>query len=344
MTDSLPTLAVFKFASCDGCQLTLLDAEDELLAVVGQIRIANFLEASREVIEGPYDLTLVEGSITTPHDAERILEVREQSRFLVSIGACATAGGIQALRNWRDVDEFTSIVYANPDYVDTLEQSTAIADHVPVDFELRGCPISKQQLLEVISAFLNRRKPVDPESQRVCRVQAAGNAVRDGQPEGFPVSDRSPMRVVERSALRTTGVATDASVRWSPPIPSRWLRGFKTWEWTMPASWPRFRGFNAWSDSFREASNRHEARLEIGGPDLMTDETIDPHHRCRLPGDGWKARARCECSWSTIRSKKSSSGSSSHRDSSRRSCAAGRSPTLLTSPPGSVGSARSRIR
>ena len=98
-----PKLAVFKFASCDGCQLSLLDCEDELLAVVGEVEIANFLEASRAVSPGPYDLSLVEGSITTPHDAERIKEVREQSRFLVTIGACATAGGVQALRNFADV-------------------------------------------------------------------------------------------------------------------------------------------------------------------------------------------------------------------------------------------------
>jgi coenzyme F420-reducing hydrogenase gamma subunit len=157
-----PRLAVYKFSSCDGCQLSLLDCEDELLAVTGEVEIANFPEASRAVSDGPYDLTLVEGSITTPHDAERIKEVRRQSKFLVTIGACATAGGIQALRNFRDVDEFTRIVYARPDYIETLKTSTAIADHVPVDFELRGCPISKTQLLEVIASFLRGKRPVVP--------------------------------------------------------------------------------------------------------------------------------------------------------------------------------------
>src|SRR5690242_11372406 len=114
-----PKLAVWKFASCDGCQLTLLDCEDELLAVAGAVEIAHFLEASRAVVKGPYDLSLVEGSITTPQDAERIREVRRSSKRLVSIGACATAGGIQALRNFRDVSEFRSIVYAKPEYIDT---------------------------------------------------------------------------------------------------------------------------------------------------------------------------------------------------------------------------------
>ena len=157
-----PKLAVWKFASCDGCQLTLLDCEDELLTIADEIEIAYFPEASRSVVKGPYDLSLVEGSITTPEDAERIQKVRKFSKYLVTIGACATAGGIQALRNFKDVKDFISIVYAEPGYIETLDKSTPIADHVSVDFELRGCPISKHQLIEVISAFLYERKPNTP--------------------------------------------------------------------------------------------------------------------------------------------------------------------------------------
>jgi coenzyme F420-reducing hydrogenase gamma subunit len=162
-----PRLAVWKFASCDGCQLSLLDLEDELLEIAGAIEIAHFLEASRAIMEGPYDLSLVEGSVTTPHDAQRILEVRRQSKFLVTIGACATAGGIQALRNFRNVEEFIAQVYARPDYIDTLATSTPISDHVRVDFELRGCPINKRQLFEVITAFLAGRRP-GISSEAVC--------------------------------------------------------------------------------------------------------------------------------------------------------------------------------
>jgi sulfhydrogenase subunit delta len=160
-------LAVFKFASCDGCQLSLLDCENELLALGESIDIAYFLEATRQSIRGPYDLALVEGSITTPHDAERIRRVRRESKFLVTIGACATSGGIQALRNFGNVREFASVVYARPDYIATLATSTAIADHVPVDFELQGCPINKHQLLEVISAFVAGRSPTIP-AHSVC--------------------------------------------------------------------------------------------------------------------------------------------------------------------------------
>ncbi len=162
-----PKLAVWKFASCDGCQLSLLDCEDELLALAGEVEIAYFLEASRETVKGPYDLSLVEGSVTTAHDAKRIRQVRRASKRLVTIGACATAGGIQALRNVADVRDFLAAVYATPAYVSTLETSTPISAHVPVDFELHGCPISKAQLLEVITAFLHGRKPGIP-STSVC--------------------------------------------------------------------------------------------------------------------------------------------------------------------------------
>ncbi|GHE13484.1 oxidoreductase [Streptomyces alanosinicus] len=176
-TDPRPTLAVWKFASCDGCQLTLLDCEDELLGLTERVRIDHFLEMTpaegadgeraRLAGRGPYDLSLVEGSITTAEDAERIQHVRRISRYLVTIGACATAGGIQALRNFTDVDEFLDAVYAQPEYIGTLETSTPISAHVPVDFELRGCPIDRRQLLEVITAHLAGRRP-QISSHSVC--------------------------------------------------------------------------------------------------------------------------------------------------------------------------------
>jgi sulfhydrogenase subunit delta len=185
-----PKLAVWKFASCDGCQLSLLDCEDELLDVVGAVEIAYFLEASRAVVSGPYDISLVEGSITTPHDAERIHKIRKVSKYLITIGACATAGGIQALRNFKDVKEFISIVYANPSYIETLSKSTPISDHVFVDFELRGCPINKYQLIEVISAFLNGRKPNIPTYSVCIECKRKGNVcvmVSKGSPCLGPV-------------------------------------------------------------------------------------------------------------------------------------------------------------
>jgi sulfhydrogenase subunit delta len=164
-TDSRrPRLAVWKFASCDGCQLTVLDLQDELLALAGQVDIAHFTEATSAELRGPepYDVSLVEGSVSTPDDAVRIKQVRANSRILVTIGACATAGGIQALRNFADVAEFAATVYARPDYIATLATSTPISSHVPVDFELPGCPIDKRQLIGLLTALLAGREPRIP--------------------------------------------------------------------------------------------------------------------------------------------------------------------------------------
>jgi len=186
-----PRLAVWKFSSCDGCQLTLLDCEDELLGVTAEVEIAYFLEATRARVDGPYDLSLVEGSITTPADEERIREVRAVSKHVVTIGACATSGGIQALRNFADVDEFVSLVYATPEYISTLDRSTPASAHVHVDFELQGCPPDKRQLLEVISAFLNERRPAISAHSVCVECKRAGNVcvmVAHGTPCLGPVT------------------------------------------------------------------------------------------------------------------------------------------------------------
>ena len=186
-----PNLAVWKFASCDGCQLTLLDCEDELLALSEVVDIAQFLEATSEIKDGPYDISLVEGSITTDHDLHRIREVRAQSHTLIAIGACATAGGIQALRNFADVGGYTDTVYAHPEYIDTLKHSHAIADHVKVDMELRGCPVSKHQLIELITATLAARKPHIPTVSQCVECKRAGTScvmVSHGVPCMGPVT------------------------------------------------------------------------------------------------------------------------------------------------------------
>lgn len=163
MNELRPKVAVFKFSSCDGCQLALLSLEDELLAIAGRLDIQFFLEARSFQGPGPYDIAFVEGSVTTPEDIERLEDIRAESKYLVSIGACATAGGIQALKNWADLGGYVRAVYATPSYIHSLETSTPIAAHVPVDFELNGCPISKLQLLELITSLLVGRMPQFPQ-------------------------------------------------------------------------------------------------------------------------------------------------------------------------------------
>jgi len=164
---SKPKVAVYKFSSCDGCQLSILNLEDELLDLAGAVEIAFFLEATRRVLPGPYDIGLVEGSISTPHEAERIQEIRHQVRFLIALGTCATSGGIQALRNFTQVDDLAVIVYEHPDYLHVLDTSTPISQHVKVDLELWGCPVNKYQVLESVAALLQNRTPYLP-THSVC--------------------------------------------------------------------------------------------------------------------------------------------------------------------------------
>ncbi|MBP2472074.1 coenzyme F420-reducing hydrogenase gamma subunit [Crossiella equi] len=170
-----PRLAVWKFTSCDGCQLNLLDCTDELLALADLVYISHFTEASSVDEPGPYDISVVEGSISTPEEVTRIRRVREQSGVLVVLGACGTAGGIQALREFGDVAEFSSQVYASPSQVAALATSTPIAAHVPVDYELRGCPINRHQLLEVLDALLAGRRPDLPDTSVCTECKRAGH-------------------------------------------------------------------------------------------------------------------------------------------------------------------------
>jgi coenzyme F420-reducing hydrogenase gamma subunit len=252
-----PKLAVWKFASCDGCQLSLLDCEDELLAVAGAVEIANFAEASRAVVKGPYDLSLVEGSITTPHDAERIHQVRRASRFLITIGACATAGGIQALRNFKDVRDFTSMVYATPQYIQTLNKSTPIVDHVRVDYELHGCPINKHQLLEVLSASLNGRKPNIP-SQSVCteckRRGAVCVMVAHGTPCLGPVTHAGCGALCPSYNRGCYGCYGPMESPNTGSLAAWWAHlGVKNADLVRA-----FRTFNSYAEAFRKESEAHE--------------------------------------------------------------------------------------
>jgi len=253
-----PKLAVWKFASCDGCQLSLLDMEDELLAIAGRVEIAHFIEASRAVVRGPYDVSLVEGSITTPGDAERIREVRDSSEVLVTIGACATSGGIQALRNFGDVEEFARMVYAKPEYIATLDRSTAIADHVAVDLELRGCPIDRRQLLEVITALLAGRRPNIPTVSVCQECKRRGTPcvmVTKGEPCLGPVTHAGCGAICPAYGRGCYGCFGPMETPNTESL-TRWVgeRGMGRRELKLV-----FRTFNANAPAFREESERQES-------------------------------------------------------------------------------------
>ena len=252
-----PKIAVWKFASCDGCQLSLLDCEDELLEVAGSFEIANFPEASRAMVGGSYDISIVEGSITTPHDEERIHAIRRCSKLLITIGACATSGGIQALRNFKNVQDFIPLVYAKPQYIETLNKSTPITDHVFVDFQLRGCPINKYQLIEVLSAFVNGRKPLTPSHGLCMECKRKGIVcvmVAKGIPCMGPVTQAGCGALCPAYARGCYGCFGPKETTNTAALSNRWSQlGV-----TEPDIMRAFRSFNACAEPFRKESEAHE--------------------------------------------------------------------------------------
>jgi coenzyme F420-reducing hydrogenase gamma subunit len=256
-----PKLAVYKFSSCDGCQLQLLNLEERLLDLVGAVEIAYFLEARRRVLPPPYDVGLIEGSISTPDEEERIHQVRRDCRRLISIGACATSGGIQALRNWGDVNEFASVVYAQPDYIAALETATPVAAHVFVDFELRGCPVNPNQLLELVSAFLVGRKPNIPTHSVCVECKRKGYPcvlVSRGEPCLGPVTQAGCGALCPACARACYGCFG--------PMEQPNLYSLGSWFETQlhqsPGEMKRMlRSFNGFLEPFKQASDHYE-RLE----------------------------------------------------------------------------------
>jgi coenzyme F420-reducing hydrogenase gamma subunit len=252
-----PKLAVWKFASCDGCQLSLLSCEDELLQIAGAVDIAYFPEASRAVVKGPYDISLVEGSITTPHDAERIHQIRRASKILICLGACATAGGIQALRNFKDVERFAAAVYPSPKQIEVLAKSTPIADHVRVDFELRGCPIDKGQLVAALTALLHGRNPSFPAYSVCLDCKRNGTVcvmVSGGIPCLGPVTHAGCGALCPAWSRGCFGCFGPQETP-NPPALARVWQGLGADE---PSLVRAFRSFNAGTEAFRRESEAHE--------------------------------------------------------------------------------------
>ncbi len=250
-----PRLAVFKFASCDGCQLSLLDAEDELLALCELVELANFAEASSDLGAGPYDVALVEGSITTAEDAERIKRVRRESAYLITIGACATAGGIQALRNWGQIDEWVAAVYPSPAFINTLATSTPIADHVHVDFELHGCPINQHQLIEVLVAVVEGRRPRIAKHSVCLDCKRQGNVchvVASAIPCLGPITQSgcgALCPTFNRGCYGCYGPSHQAN---PAPLVSQFQRQGQACDQLVPL----LRNFNAAAPAFRDASDQ----------------------------------------------------------------------------------------
>jgi sulfhydrogenase subunit delta len=189
--DQKPRIAVHKFSSCDGCQLAFLNLGETLLQLAELVEMTHFAEAGPVNPQEPVDIAFVEGSISTPEDLERIKQVRENARFLVTIGACATSGGVQALRNLASGGQWVAGIYAKPEYIRSLDTVTPIAKHVKVDLELWGCPVSGRQVLAALRALLFGVVPPE-EQDKVCmeckRRQAVCVMVAKGIPCMGPVT------------------------------------------------------------------------------------------------------------------------------------------------------------
>ncbi len=186
-----PKVAVHKFSSCDGCQLAFLNAGEALLKLWELVDVVHFAEAGPVDPEAKVDIAFVEGSISTPEEQKRIRQVRNQSRFLITIGACATAGGLQALRNLADAKAWIADIYAHPEYIEALDTATPIAEHVKVDLELWGCPVNTRQVLAAVQSLLFGVPPLE-EKDKVCleckRAQAVCVLVARGVPCMGPVT------------------------------------------------------------------------------------------------------------------------------------------------------------
>jgi sulfhydrogenase subunit delta len=186
-----PRVAIHKFSSCDGCQLAFLNLGEALLTAAELVEFVHFAEAGPVAPDEKVDIAFVEGSLSTPHDLERIQQVRANSTYLVTIGACATSGGVQALRNMADAGQWVAAVYAQPQYIESLATVSPIAQHVPVDLELWGCPVTSRQIVAAIRALLFGVLPVE-ENDKVCleckRRQQVCVMVSKGEPCMGPVT------------------------------------------------------------------------------------------------------------------------------------------------------------
>jgi len=199
---SRPRIGVVKFASCDGCQLTLLDLEDDLLAIADRVDIVEFAEATSTRSSGPFDILFVEGSVSTPEQAEEIVRLRAATTTLVTIGACATAGGIQAIRN----PDTSSRSRRRP-------RSRTTSPLTPSCADARSRPSN--------SASSSRRS--SPDVERICQTRPSARNANAGawsasrSPAASPVSGRSPAVGAARCAPPSAAAATGASGRRRQP-------------------------------------------------------------------------------------------------------------------------------
>ena len=156
-----PRVAFFDFAGCEGDQLQIANLEEELLTLLGQVEVVSFREVMKEHSNN-YDIAFVEGSCTRLQDEERLMQIRKNAKIVVAIGSCATIGGINCLRNYKDSEEVKKIVYGDKAKLFDTYAARPIDAVIRVDAYVHGCPMTKDEFLQVVKSLLLGKKPEIP--------------------------------------------------------------------------------------------------------------------------------------------------------------------------------------
>ncbi len=158
-----PKIAFFDFTSCEGCQLNKLNLENELPDILRHVELVEFREAMDDKADY-YDIAFIEGSLSTPSCINRIHDIRRRSNILVALGACATIGGINSMKNLQPIETVRETVYGEEKYRFPTLPAIPVSAVVKVDYEIRGCPMSIPEFLRVLKALLMGKAPNLPDS------------------------------------------------------------------------------------------------------------------------------------------------------------------------------------
>lgn len=148
-----PRVAFFDFTCCEGCQLQVANFGETLLDILNLIDVVTFRETMSERTED-YDVAIIEGSITTEHDVERIKHIRARAKVLVAYGSCATIGGINGMKNKFPLDEIGKYVYQDKAKNFPTLPTRAVHQVVKVDYFVNGCPVYQPEFVKVLKCIL----------------------------------------------------------------------------------------------------------------------------------------------------------------------------------------------
>ncbi|MBN2123312.1 MAG: NADH:ubiquinone oxidoreductase [Deltaproteobacteria bacterium] len=171
---SKPKVAFFDFASCEGCQLQVVNLEEDLLKVLGAVDVVSFREAMKEHSDD-YDIAFVEGSITRRSDEARLKDIRKNAKILVALGSCAALGGINCIKNFQELETVRKFVYGENALSYETYPTRPLKAVVPVDYEIPGCPINREEFAAVVKALLMGKRPEIPNYPVCVECKMAGN-------------------------------------------------------------------------------------------------------------------------------------------------------------------------